>query len=446
MKQTWTQTKAHLESVLPSHTFNTWIKPLSYRSVSENKLIIEVPNAFYKERILSSYANLILAKVRQISENHFLDVSFVLPDAFASSKVIESISKIKTTALFEKNVSRSKESINQRYTFDHLVVGSHNQFAHAAAMAVCDAPGQLYNPLFIYGGVGLGKTHLLCAIGNEILKRSPQKRVVYQTSEDFVNQLIQSIRNQRMNDFRTQHRQGLDVLLIDDIQFFSGKERTQEEFFHTFNALHQFNVQIVLTSDRMPKDIPELDERLRSRFEWGLFCDVTVPDLETRVAILRKKADSSGVDLPDDVADFLASENTSNIRSLEGVFISLVAKSSLQKRPLTLEFAKEVFASHPKIPPNIEEIQRHVSSFYNLAVSTMRSSCRQKAVALPRQIAMFLARKHTASSYPDIGKKFGGKDHSTVIHAVEKIERLVLEDNKFRHTVEAIEKSLSLDS
>lgn len=443
MQQTWSLTKSHLESVLPPHTFNTWIKPLNYQGTREGHLYIEVPNSFYKERIQSSYAHLILSKIRQLSENHLINISFVLPSSQEPAEAIASFSKNKTLELLEKKDTRARATLNPKHTFDNFIIGAHNQFANAAAMAVCESPGMLYNPLLIYGGVGLGKTHLLGAIGHEILRRNPGKSVVYKTSEEFVNQLIQSIRTQKMDEFRNQFRMGLDVLMIDDIQFFAGKERTQEEFFHTFNALHQSGVQIVMTSDRMPKEIPEIDERLSSRFEWGLSCDIGSPDLETRMAILKKKAEQSMLDLPDDVAEYIAQTSKMNVRTLEGSLISLMAKASLQRRPLNLEFAKEVLASvMVKDPLTIEQIQKHVSGFFNLSIQDMRSAKRQKIVSHPRQIAMYLSRKHTGSSYPEIGQKFGGKDHTTIIHAVEKIERLLLEDTKLRHTVEALEKNL----
>jgi len=340
----------------------------------------------------------------------------------------------------------SHDSLKGKYSFDHFVVGSSNQFAHAAARAVAKMPGRNYNPLFIYGGVGLGKTHLLNAIGIEILKNNPNARIIYLSSEKFMNELIHCIRFEKMGEFRKKYREGCDVLLIDDIQFIAGKERTQEEFFHTFNHLYDLQKQIVLTSDKSPREIPDLEERLKSRFEWGLLADIQIPDLETRIAILKKKGEDDGIPLDDDLALFLASHIKSNVRELEGSLIRLHAFSSLNGVKLSIPVAKEVLKtilSGVDRILTVDQIQKVVADYYKIKLSDLIGKRRIKSLALPRQIAMYLCRKHVKSSYPEIGHKFGGKDHSTVVHAFNKILRDIESDSSLRDHVEAIEHSIT---
>jgi chromosomal replication initiator protein len=331
--------------------------------------------------------------------------------------------------------------IISRYTFDNFVVGSSNQFAHAASLAVANQPGTAYNPLFIYGGVGLGKTHLLHAIGNQIHRIWPFQ-VVYLSVETFINELISSIRYEKIPEFHDKYR-SMDVLLLDDVQFMAGKERTQEEFFHTFNALYQSQKQIVVTSDKVPKEIPELEERLRSRFEWGLIADIQPPDMETRVAILNRKAESENLVLPSDVSIFLASHIHSNVRVLEGSLTRLKAFSELEGEPISIDMSKNVLKDvlgEKRTAITIEEILRAVSRYYGLKPSDLKSPKRSKEIALARQIAMFLCRGLTSSSFPEIGSSFGGKDHSTVIHAVNKIETLLKDNRKINEDIAAIKK------
>ena len=336
-----------------------------------------------------------------------------------------------------------------KYTFDNFVVGASNQFAHAASKAVANQPGDHYNPLFIYGGVGLGKTHLVNAIGHQVLDRNENARVVYLSSESFMNELIAALRRDRMDEFKSRFRR-IDVLIVDDVQFLAGRERTQEEFFHTFNSLYDGHHQIVLTSDKFPKEIPDLEERLRNRFEWGLIADIQPPDVETRVAILEKKAEFEGIELPQDVAIFLATSIDSNVRELEGSLTRLGAFASLNKCPITVDFARDVLQSVLRERVDraitIESIQKAVCDFFRIRPNDLRSKRRTRTIALPRQVAMYLCRRYTNASFPVIGDRFGGRDHSTVIHAAQVIERRLREDPAFRATVERLERLLERPS
>jgi chromosomal replication initiator protein len=336
--------------------------------------------------------------------------------------------------------------LSARYTFDTFVVGNSNQFAQAACQAVADLPSKAYNPLFIYGGVGLGKTHLLHAVGHQIARLYPSLRLLYLSTERFTNELINAIRYDRTAEFRGKYR-NIDLLLIDDIQFISGKERTQEEFFHTFNDLYESRRQIVVSSDSAPKEIPEIEERLRSRFEWGLIADIQPPDFETRVAILKKKAEIERVRLPDEVAYLIASRIKANIREIEGSLTRMIAFCALSGREMTVDLAQDVLSelwgNEEKII-TIEHIQRKASEFFGIKLSDMRTKTRTKAVAFPRQIAMYLARQLTHASLAEVGRAFGGKDHTTVLHAVEKIQTLVQDDPKFKKTLDTLTQSITL--
>jgi chromosomal replication initiator protein len=338
-----------------------------------------------------------------------------------------------------------RSALLPKYTFANFVVGASNQFAHAASQAVAGQPGVHYNPLFIYGGVGLGKTHLVNAIGHAILHRTPDARVVYLSSESFMNELIAALRRDRMDEFKNRFRR-IDILILDDVQFLAGRERTQEEFFHTFNSLYEAHRQIVLTSDKFPKEIPDLEERLRNRFEWGLIADIQPPDMETRVAILEKKAELEQIDLPNEVAHFLATSIQSNVRELEGSLTRLGAFASLNKCAITVDFAREtlkgVLRDGSERTITIESIQKAVCDFFHVRPHDLRSKKRTRSVAVPRQIAMYLCRRHTQASFPVIGDRFGGRDHSTVIHAAQVIERRVRDDPNFRATIERLERLL----
>lgn len=337
------------------------------------------------------------------------------------------------------------EGLNPKYTFDKFVVGSCNQFAHAAAKATAETPGSTYNPLFIYGGVGLGKTHLMHAIGHTIKARSPHMRVAYITSERFMNELINAIRFNKTSSFRDKYR-SIDVLLMDDVQFMAGKERTQEEFFHTFNTLHNGQKQIIVTSDCPPREIPTLEERLHSRFEWGLIADLEPPDLETKVAILKRKADMDGIRLDDDIAIYVASKVKSNVRELEGSLVRLVAISSMKGVPISKMLAQEsmkgILAAERPAGLTMENITRAVASQYRMTVEEIKAKSNARGVAVPRQVAMYLCKRLTRHSFPEIGREFGGKHHTTVMHSVEKIEKLQKDDRVFHKMINELIASL----
>jgi chromosomal replication initiator protein len=333
-----------------------------------------------------------------------------------------------------------------KYTFENFVIGASNQFAHAACAAVANQPGEHYNPLFIYGGVGLGKTHLVNAIGHRACANDPQSKIVYLGAETFMNELINSLRRDKMEDFKRKFR-SVDILIIDDIQFISGKERTQEEFFHTFNSLYESHKQIVVTSDKFPKEIPAIEDRLRNRFEWGLIADIQPPDIETRLAILHQKAEREGISLPKEVAMFLATNISSNVRELEGSLTRLGAFSSLTDAALTIELAKEVLRNSlngAEREITVESIQKTICDFFNIKLGDLKAHRRTQNLALPRQVAMYLCRKYTETSFPGIGAKFGNRDHSTVIHAAKTIERKIKEDPHMQHTIDKLERTITV--
>lgn len=439
MDQIIDQLKDKIRCKISDLNFNTWFRPIAGAYVQDQNFILKVPNKFIADWIGDYYSDYIKTAVNEIT-NQQLNISFeISPQEFVE------IEPTKEEPKPELQKIKLLEQLNTKFTFDRFVVGSSNQFAHAACKAVADLPGGHYNPLFIYGGVGLGKTHLMHAIGVQLQESRPGCHLIYMSAERFMNELINSLRYEKMAEFRSKFRDRCDVLLIDDIQFLAGKERTQEEFFHTFNALHEAQRQIVVTSDKLPKDIPGLEERLRSRFEWGLIADIQAPDLETRIAILKKKADTSGVICPDDVAMFLASSITSNVRELEGSLIRLNAFASLAGSTITVDLAREVLGNlirDEKKLYSIESIQKTVASFYNLNVSDLKSPRRAKSLSHPRQVAMYLCKKHVRSSFPEIGGKFGGKDHTTVMYACKKIEALIQTDSNVKEEVATLEKTL----
>lgn len=425
----WEEILARVESKVNRHSFNTWFRPTRLLFETSHTLAIQVPNTHFRDWITKHYAGVIHESLGELDRSN-LEVVFST-DTPHNDAPPDHDDPSPTAA--PAPPPADVLAVNPKYTFDSFVVGTSNQFAHAAARAVAEAPSRAYNPLFIYGGVGLGKTHLLHAIGHQIRRQTPTFRVVYISAEKFMNDLINAIRYDRILDFRAKHR-STDVLLIDDIQFIAGKERTQEEFFHTFNALYDAQRQLVISSDSPPREIPTLEERLRSRFEWGLTADIQAPDLETKVAILRKKADAEKVQVPDNVALFIASKIKSNIRELEGSLIRLVAYSSLTGRTIDLTLAQDVLRdllpSHDRII-NLDMIQKFVADHYNLKISDLKARNNSKSIALPRQIAMYLSKALTSGSLPDIGKAFGGKHHSTVIHSIRKIDTLRRSDPDF---------------
>ncbi len=366
-------------------------------------------------------------------------------DASSSADDIAKVERALHISVADDNAALTDNSLNPKYTFEKFVVGTSNQFAHAAAKGAADSPGKSYNPLFLYGGTGLGKTHLMHAIGHSIKEHNKHLSVAYVTSEKFMNELINAIRFDKTDAFRAKYR-SIDVLLMDDIQFFAGKERTQTEFFHTFNTLHNDQKQIVLTSDCPPREIPTLEERLHSRFEWGLIADIEPPDLETKVAILKRKADMDGIDLTDEIAIFIASKIKSNVRELEGSLLRLVAIASLRGVPISKMVAQEamksIIESERAEGLTMERIARTVAAHYQMSVEELKSKNNSRAVAMPRQVAMYLCKRLTRHSYPEIGREFGGKHHTTVMHSFDKIENLTKADRVFHNTISSLIDSL----
>ena len=437
-KETWDQCLAAVSHKISQQPFEIWLKPLKLLNISENRLDLEVPNKFFKDWISENYQALIKDVLYQTTKNHY-SVHFHLKEGSEEKEVTPKVAQRPPPAQVSKQPLK-EHGLNASYTFEAFVVGSSNQFAHAAALAVANLPAKNYNPLFIYGGVGLGKTHLLNAIGNHIVQNDLTANVCYISSEKFTNELINCLRYEKMPDFRNKYR-NKDVLLVDDIQFLGGKERTQEEFFHTFNTLYDSHKQIALSSDKLPKEIPGLEERLRSRIGWGLIADIQPPDIETKVAILCKKAEMYNIALTNDVGLFLASHLGSNIRELEGALTRLRAFASLTGSDITTAMAKESLEdilTDRKKAISIDEIQKTVANHFNIKVSDLKSSRKLKIYALPRQICMYLCRTLTKSSFPEIGTKFGGKDHSTVIHAFRHIEKKITEDREIKKGIETL--------
>ena len=417
----WDEILARIESKVNRHSFATWFRPTSYLSLDGSRLMVGVPNPQFREWLTKNYQGVLTEALNELGR---ADVHVIFEEAAEAAAPSQG-----TSATPERDSS----SLNPKYTFDSFVVGSSNQFAHAAARAVAEIPSKSYNPLFMYGGVGLGKTHLMHAIGHYIQARQKRLNLLYISADRFINEMINAIRFDRLPAFRQKYR-SIDVLLVDDIQFIAGKDRTQEEFFHIFNALHDAQKQIVISSDCPPRQIPTLEERLHSRFEWGLIADIQPPDIETKVAILRKKAEAERVEIPENVALFIASKVRTNIRELEGSLIRLIAYASLTGRDIDLPLAQEVLKDllHTEEKPiTIEMIQKFVADHYNVKLTDLKAKNNAKSVVVPRQIAMYLTKTLTGASLPEIGKEFGGKHHSTVIHSVSKIDDLRKKDPGF---------------
>lgn len=446
MHAIWNQTITNLEKVITPQNFSNWIEPIRFSHADQQGLYLQVPNQFFREWLEDNYLDLITSAL-SVTTDKTPQISFIVQDTEPEMPLLPSSEQSeqgqKSEAVYQETAPHKEATpLNPRYTFEQFVSGSGNQFAHAAALAVANNPAITYNPLFIYGGVGLGKSHLLNAVGHQILAKEPATRVFYCSAEKFMHEMVNCIKLNKMDEFRERYR-SVDVLLIDDIQFITGKERTQVEFFHTFNALYESHKQIVITSDKFPREMPNLEERLRSRFEWGLIADIQPPDLETKIAILKKKAEHNRIKLPDEVAYFLASSDTRNIRELEGMLIRLGAYSSLQHIPITLAMAKnnlkDILVDKRK-EISIELIQKSVADHFGLKVADLKSEKRLKAFVQARQIAVWLCRDLTSASYPDIGARFGGKDHSTVIHAAKKIDKLQSEDPNLAKTIEELKE------
>ncbi|OHX45763.1 chromosomal replication initiator protein DnaA [Cytobacillus pseudoceanisediminis] len=441
----WNNALANIEKKISKPSFDTWLKSTKAHSLQGDTLIVKAPNEFARDWLEERYSQLISGILYDITGEE-LGVKFIIPQNQSEEEVDLPLPPKKKKPE-EEQPELPLTMLNPKYTFDTFVIGSGNRFAHAASLAVAEAPAKAYNPLFIYGGVGLGKTHLMHAIGHYVLDHNPSAKVVYLSSEKFTNEFINSIRDNKAGDFRDKYR-NVDVLLIDDIQFLAGKEQTQEEFFHTFNTLHEESKQIIISSDRPPKEIPTLEDRLRSRFEWGLITDITPPDLETRIAILRKKAKAEGLDIPNEVMLYIANQIDSNIRELEGALIRVVAYSSLINKDINADLAAEALkdiipSSKPKVI-TIHEIQRVVGEHFNVKLEDFKAKKRTKSVAFPRQIAMYLSRELTDFSLPKIGEEFGGRDHTTVIHAHEKISKMLQSDSQFEKQLKEINEMLKV--
>jgi chromosomal replication initiator protein len=438
----WDQVLSRIEVQVGKHSFSTWFKPTSLLADGGNSLRIRVPNLLFVEWLPKHYSVVLAEALRDVGRG---DVKLVfVPDAPGAAEEARSQSMRPSPAPEFDEVPepvagdarpepQRAGSLIPRYTFDSFIVGPSNQFAHAACRAVAETPSRSYNPLFIHGGVGLGKTHLMHAIGHYVVQHHPGLALTYISSERFMNEMINAVRFDRILDFRSRYR-SVDVLLVDDIQFVSGKEGTQNEFFHTFNALHDAQKQIVISSDRPPNEIPALEERLRSRFEWGLIADINPPDIETKAAILKKKAEGEAVPLPDNVAMYMASRIKTNIRELEGSLIRLIAYASLTGKPLTIELAQDVLKNvldHEEKAVTIEQIQKYVADYYQLKLTELKSRNNAKSVSMPRQVAMYLCKSLTHASLPEIGRSFGGKHHSTVIHSIKKVEEMRTKSGDF---------------
>ena len=445
----WLRILDALEKKINRHSYDTWLKPTRYSHSSGGILFVRVPTAEFRH-VGDKYADLIQEAVDNLGME-FQEVKFVTPEDDPASTPLRHDGGLSAhTATTTSHVSQSRfdwdgaAQLNPRYTFDAFVIGSGNQFAQAACQAVAERPSKAYNPLFLYGGVGMGKTHLMQAIGHEIKRRLPQAAICYVSSEKFTNEMINSLRYDKMTSFRDKFR-NVDVLLVDDIQFLAQKERTQEEFFHTFNALHESMKQIVIASDRSPKELAEIEDRLRSRFEWGLIADIQPPDLETKVAILQKKAEQERVTIPTEVALFVASNIRSNVRELEGALIRLVAHSSLVGAEITLPYAQQVlknFIDSQARKVTIESIQKAVAEQFGLRLIEIKAKNNSRAIVYPRQIAMYLSKHLTEASLPEIGTQFGGKHHTTVLHSVEKIEEVRKTDKDLNRLLNKLTEQL----
>ena len=424
----WDRILHHVERRVNPHSFNTWFRPTRLESAEEGRIVVRVPTRLFRKRLTETYGQILQGVLVEVGLEN-ARIEYICVEQDAQEGVPSSQARLDFDSV--------SHQLNPRYTFDSFVVGGSNQFAHAAAQAVADQPSKSYNPLFLYGGVGLGKTHLMQAIGHTLKKRNPALRLTYVSAEKFTNEVIASLRFDRMSTFRDRFRT-MDVLMVDDIQFIATRERTQEEFFHTFNALYDQQKQIVISSDCPPKEISAIEERLRSRFEWGLIADIQPPDLETKIAILQKKAESERVRLADDVAEYIARSIKSNVRELEGALIRLIAFASLTGAEVNLGTAQQVLKNIIEIQEKkvtIEQIQKRVGEHFGLRAQDLKVRSNSKVIAFPRQVAMFLVKQLTSASLPEIGRQFGGKHHTTVLHSIHKIENLRRVDKDLNKTI-----------
>lgn len=445
----WQAILPALRERVNEQNFEIWLSSVRFSRADDRALSLLVPNTFFQEYLSEHYTPVIEEELFRRTQRRYR-VEFLVqqrekpPEEPAKEAPASSAKEEAPAPVVALPQTPQSAGLVPGYRFDTFVVGPSNQFAHAACNAVADRPGSTYNPLFLFGGVGLGKTHLLHSIGARILEKNPTLKIRYLSSEDFVNEVINAIRYERVESFHKKYREECDVLLVDDIQFIAGKDRSQTEFFHTFNSLHATNRQIVVTSDKMPQEIPNLELRLKSRLQWGLVADVQPPEMETRVAILKRKADAIGVTLPDDAAIFLATQVATNVRELEGALTRLHAFARSTNRPLALDLARESvrgLESNAPLQLSVESVQRAVCAFYDVKLADLKGSRRSKEIITPRQVAMYLARKLTGASYPEIGARFQ-KDHATIINAVTKIERLLLTDLPLKHAVDSLAQNL----
>ncbi len=449
LERIWNLTMAEIEKNLSRPSFETWLKSTKPLSLRDKTVLVEVPNDFTRDWLEKRYKDLILNALYVVTNINYELCFTISPQEIDLEQEMSTLS----SSVYYNGSSINDESrlspyqppsLNPRYTFQSFVIGNCNRLSHAASLAVAEAPSEAYNPLFIYGGVGLGKTHLLHAIAHHILQKHDLKQIFYISTEKFTNEFINAIRDNRTLEFRNKYRNG-EILLIDDIQFLAGKEQTQEEFFHTFNTLHESYRQIVISSDRPPKEIPTLEDRLRSRFEWGLITDIQPPDLETREAILRKKATSENIEIPNDVIRYIAGKIDTNIRELEGALIRIVAYASLTGSPINLQLADESLKKlllTKKQNVTVAQIMSKTAAHFNITREDMKAKRRHFAVTFPRQVAMFLCRQLTELSLPKIGSEFGGRDHTTVLHACKKISHELSSNENLRHKIEVIKNDL----
>jgi len=441
--QSWQSACETLQKSLGAGNFDAWIKPLRVREMEAGRVLLEAPSKFYRDWVTRNYLEALQSAFGDA--DHPRPFIEFLVEASRQRELFQPAATESTSDRPRRRANARPGNLVPHYTLSNFVVGQSNQFAHAASLAVANNPGMKYNPLFIYGSVGVGKTHLVNAIGHRVLEKNPLAKIVYLSSEAFVNDLITSLRRDRMPDFKNRFRK-VDLLILDDVQFLAGRERTQEEFFHTFNTLHEARRQIVLTSDKTPKDIPDLEERLRNRFEWGLTADIQAPEIETRAAIVQKKAEMEGLAISPEVADFIARQVGSNVRELEGALTRLGAVASLQECEISLDFASEALKPHLRQRPrelSIELIQKAVCEHYAVSLEEMKSKRRTQHIAPVRQVAMFLCREMTSFSYPVIGDRFGGRHHSTVIHAHDTVAERLQKDPGLSSTLDTLRASLS---
>jgi chromosomal replication initiator protein len=449
----WQDFLVSVQSKLSSHVLETWLRPVRCSQFDEGRVVLEVRDQFFRDWLTDHYLDFIREGLTH-SAGRPVVIEWSInpemrprPDEAGSVEPAEPEPEAGTVAESIDDGAEKRRHLNKRYHFDSFVCGPSNQFAFAACKAVAENPGLSYNPLFIFGGVGLGKTHLLSAIGHRILQDRPKANVVYTSSEQFTNEVINAVLGSKLEDFRSKYRSNCDVILMDDIQLIAGKERTQHEFFHIFNTLYDSQRQIVVTSDKLPHEIPEIEERLRNRFQWGLIADVQPPEIETRVAILRKKALNEGFELPDEVTFFLAKNIRSNVRELEGALVRIMAHASLTGTTVTIDYARNVLSdilSNRGTQISVEAIQKIVATYFSVRVSDLKSHRRLKALVRPRQVAMYLCRKHTGSSYPELGTRFGDKDHTTVMSACNRIDDLLKNDPSLRGQVLELERQLDV--